>query len=260
MELVSLKQNLKTDWLGKTLEFWPVIDSTNQRLKDLLKGPLVPAHGMAVVADQQSSGRGRLGRTWWSPPGQGLYTSFLLYPPKDKMAAVLSLLAGMAVARAVEGCGLTPQLKWPNDVLLGDKKCAGILVEAGFVPRPWAVVGIGLNVNGPPTSDLPQATTLAYAAGQEIDRGALWCSLANWMEHYYEQWQDTGSGAMLQEWSSHSATLGTWITVLSGATSWSGYAESVDEDGALWVRAQDGTRRRVLSGEVSIRTAQGRYI
>ncbi len=260
MDLVSLSRGLGTRWMGHDLEVYSVIGSTNRRLKDRLLRFEPPA-GAAVVADSQTEGRGRLGRQWWSPPGRGLYTSFAVYPPASQVAGILSLLAGVAVAKALTmaGPGVAARLKWPNDVVIGGLKCAGILVEGGLAPRPWAVIGIGVNVNGPIAGYLAHATSLSDWVGEPVDRSTLWQNIAGQLERYYDDWQTQGNAGILRAWTECSATLGRQVVVRSGHETWEGLAESVDDDGALWLRREDGIRQRVASGEVSVRMADGRY-
>jgi BirA family biotin operon repressor/biotin-[acetyl-CoA-carboxylase] ligase len=235
------------------------VGSTNQYLKDRLQQENVPL-GAAVIADEQTAGRGRLGRAWWSPPGDGLYTSFLVYP-EQYLSGLLSLLAGVALVEAIHTVtGLEASLKWPNDVLVMHKKCAGILVEAGAAPRPWAVIGLGVNVAGDIPDTLSHATSLARASGQPLSRPRLWAMLAQRLENWYETWLTAGAPAVLQGWRDHTATLDQSVEVIEAdRIVFRGTARDIDEDGALLVETDGAILRRVQSGEVSIRFDGGRY-
>lgn len=250
---------LESQWMGRDLEYFASLDSTNQYLKTRLRRENVPL-GAAVVADEQTKGRGRLGREWWSPPRGGLYTSLVVYPGKD-LSGLISLMAGVALSEAIEAeTSLDPGLKWPNDVLVAGKKCAGILVEAGPAPEPWAVMGIGVNVEGIIREDLDHAITLAMAQNSAVSRIHLWARLCSRLEVWYETWLTRGGGPILAAWRERSLTLHQRVDVLAmGRVEFSGYARDIDGDGALLVETSGGQLRRVQAGEVGIRLEGGLY-
>ena len=250
---------LSTRFMGRNLEYFATIDSTNRYLKDRLLIENVPL-GAAVISDQQTEGRGRLGRSWWSPPEAGLYSSFIVYPG-SRLSGVLSLLAAVALSEAVEAeVGLKPDLKWPNDVLLNRRKCSGILVESGTIPQPWAVIGIGVNVNGGLPDALGEGTTLAAEAGRNVSRIRLWAELAKRLEWWYEAWLSRGQKPVLDGWRLRSITLHQPVEIIqAGRLLFTGRAEDVDDEGALLVLRDGGQLERVVSGEVSLRYPGGRY-
>lgn len=260
MDRETLTNGLTTRWVGQHVQTWDLLESTNLYLKNRLAIEEVPA-GAAVLADGQTAGRGRLGRTWYSPPGSGLYTSFVFYPPPARLGGILSLLAAVALVDAVRrASGLAARVKWPNDLIIGGNKCAGILVEAGFDPRPWAIMGIGVNVNGKPPGDVDHATTLAKEAGRPLARETLWRYLAQSLEQYYETWLAGSNAVVVDQWMRVSATLGQQVAVWSGGQKIAaGRAKTIDEEGGLWLIGEDGRETRVVAGEVSVRLADGRY-
>jgi BirA family biotin operon repressor/biotin-[acetyl-CoA-carboxylase] ligase len=215
--------------------------------------------GLVVVADAQSGGRGRQGRSWHSPPGQNLYLSILLRPTMPPwMVPPLTLLVGGVAAEVLAAAGTAPRLKWPNDVLLptpaGPRKVAGILTEmASERDRVrHVVVGVGLNVN---TTDFPaeladRATSLLLATGRPFDRGTLLADLLNAFEPAYDQFLADGPARAIERWRKH-ADLGRRVRVERDGLVIEGVTLDVDGEGTLQVRADDGRVHRVLSGELT---------
>jgi len=213
--------------------------------------------GTVVLAEKQTAGRGRVGRNWVSPPG-GLYLSLLLRPQlKPPETLRLPLLAGVAVARTIRKVsGLEPRLKWPNDVLLGAKKVAGILCELGAETDRvnYVILGLGVNVN----NDLPEellelATSLKKELGREIPRADLIQLLLSELESLYRRLMEEGFEPISQAWKKLSSTLGLPVMVSSLGQVLEGEAVDIDRDGALILRRFDGGLLRVVAGDVSLR-------
>jgi BirA family biotin operon repressor/biotin-[acetyl-CoA-carboxylase] ligase len=208
--------------------------------------------GTLVVADHQRAGRGRQGRPWLDRPGESVLLSLLLRPPiPPSDVPQLGLLAAVAVAEAVaEQTGLAPDIKWPNDLLLAGRKCAGILAEAAWdgtgVTR--VILGIGVNVNQRefPADLAGRATSLRLALGRPVDRGALLETMLARLEDWYDRYLDRGFEPVRQEWCRRAVTLGR--PVASGAVR--GVAVGLEPDGALLVREPSGRSHRVVAGEV----------
>lgn len=243
---------LKTRWVGQTLEYHRVLDSTNERLRQW-QAAGAPA-GAAVVAQAQTDGRGRRGKSWGVQPGEGLATSFLL--PLDPLPAsgLWSLMAGVAVASAIEAqYALAPGLKWPNDVLLDGRKVGGILIQTA---GRFAVTGIGLNVQGQALPEWGEATSLEVATGRRLPLKEVWAAVALALEQWVEAWVRGGRDQILEAWRRYSVTLNRPVTVLGPSGPIAGWAEGIDGEGALWVNA-DGRRLRVTAGEVSLRHRDG---
>lgn len=227
--------------------------------------------GCAVIAEAQSAGRGRHGRTWSSPPGAGLYVSTILKPPTDALS-LLTIAAGVAVAEAIQrATGLDCQLKWPNDVYAGDRKLAGLLAEAGSLeegpdgeegaedggpdlsgPRlRYVVLGIGINVMpaAHPPDVAARATSIEGELGRGIDRGLLLTELLVSLSARYEELRGGRTDDVLRAWRARSAsTLGRMVEWDAGGPR-RGVADGIGDDGALLIRTDEGLER-VVSGEV----------
>ena len=211
----------------------------------------------AVVADEQTAGRGRLNRRWWSPAGSNLLLSLILRPPlRPCRAHRLTMACSLAVCDAVKRVsGLEARVKWPNDVLIGERKVCGILSELEIDGErlEYAIVGIGLNVNAdlhdaPPL--LAPATSLLMEAGRAFSRLEVLLTL---LEEVGRRYQALRDGHQLHhEWARRMATLGERIRVTEGERVLSGVAVDVDEDGALLLRDDAGVLRRVLVGDVTL--------
>jgi BirA family biotin operon repressor/biotin-[acetyl-CoA-carboxylase] ligase len=223
-----------------------VYEETCESTQRLLAGDL--PEGAVAVCDVQTGGRGRLGRVWEAPPETSILSSVLLRPPADRRPAELSLVAGLAVAEAVEhALGLAVQIKWPNDVMVNRRKVAGILAEAS---GEVAVVGIGLNVNQ--TRDqLPADAQVAPASLYTVDgvrrpRAALLADLLAELEHAYRRWCDRGLDALYHTLGARDFLRGRRI-FLDGQA---GVGLGIERDGRLAVEI-DGERRFVESGEIA---------
>ncbi|HEY7603641.1 MAG TPA: biotin--[acetyl-CoA-carboxylase] ligase [Gaiellaceae bacterium] len=203
------------------------------------------AEGAIAVADVQTGGRGRLGRAWEAPPGSALLASVLLKPPADRALPQLALVAGVAVADALEELtGLTVQIKWPNDVMLRRTKVAGILAEA----RDDAVVlGIGVNVNQTREQLPERAGSLLTATGVEWDRDAVLEAVLDALGARYGQWRDGGLDAVYDGLAPRDFLRGRVVTV-DGR---SGTAELIERDGRLRIAVGHGEHVSVESGEVT---------
>ncbi len=235
------------------VEWHQTIGSTSDRLKQLARAGA--PEWTAVLADRQTSGRGREGRTWQSPAG-GLYLSALLRPRAEPVA-LLPLAAGVAVAEAVAGFGVACQLKWPNDVLVSERKLAGILAEAssGGGGVEWVVLGIGVNV-ALDASTLPAelrdgVTSLraegARGAGSDAVAVAVLARLAVWYDALRE-----APSRVAAAWRERAIPWwGSLVEVRAGAVLLRGRLAAVDDEGALVIELAGGERRRLVSGEVS---------
>ena len=235
-----------------TVEYHETIDSTNRRARELAE---TGAEDVVVLADEQSGGRGRLDREWASPSG-GIWLSVLLRPgvPPTR-APAFTLAAAVATARAVRGAGVDASIKWPNDVLVGDRKLAGILTEMeGEADRvSWLIVGIGINANVD-ASELPgdrPATTLREEVGG-VDRRGVTQSL---IEEFYRLSQDTDE--ILAAWQELSSTLGRRVRIQTAGEEIIGGAVDVRFPGTLVVETEEGTRE-VSAGDCEHLRSPGR--
>lgn len=214
--------------------------------------------GAVVLAEEQTAGRGRQGRAWLAAPGSSLLMSVVLRPQVSAAwLPRLTLMGAVALADVLTGWGLAPRLKWPNDVLLGGRKTAGILAEAVWSGQELraVVLGIGVNVfRHALPDDVPfPATTLEAALGRPPDRGELLVRLLERVDFWSERLADR---ALLDACRVYSVTLGQRVTVRAGDTVWVGLAEDLDEQGALLLRTDDGQRHRLLAGDVTLHEEQ----
>ena len=242
-----------------------VVESTGSTNADLLaRAQAGEPEGAVLAAEEQRAGRGRMGRTWTSPPRAALTVSVLLKPAvPPARRGWLPLLAGVAVATAVtQVTGVRTGLKWPNDLLTAEAKLAGILAEAA---GDAVVVGIGLNVSTEPEElshllaatrpgALP-ATSLRAAGATALDRASLLLAVLGELEHWYRAWQRAGGdpdrSGLRQEYLRWSATIGRTVRAeLPGGQALSGPAVGVDSDGRLLVRVSSGSEVAVAAGDV----------
>ena len=241
----------------KVLEVQPQIDSTNAYLLEIAKQSDVS--GYACLAEQQLAGRGRRGRQWVSPPGGNIYLS-LLWRFSHGVAQLggLSLAVGVAVARALEAVGLSEaRLKWPNDVLVEERKLAGILLEmSGEAAGPCAVViGIGLNVRTPAAlmSEVGQPwVDLQSLLPHRVSRNQLVSHMLEQVILSIRRFEPQGFVQFQQDWNERDAYAGQAVELLLADRRIQGVAQGVDEQGALLL-IQDGKLQRFHSGEVSLR-------
>jgi BirA family biotin operon repressor/biotin-[acetyl-CoA-carboxylase] ligase len=246
--------------VGREVRWYDSLPSTNEAARDLAEAG--EAEGIVVVADEQTAGRGRLGRTWASPRG-GLWLSIVLRPPWPAVRIpAAGLAASEAVAEAVEATArLRARVKWPNDVLVGGRKVAGLLLEAGpirgaaAVPE-WVVLGIGINANVPPRALPPRpqypATSLEAVLGRPVERGPLLRAVLRLVNRDYAALRRDGGGAeVLRRWRERSDTLGCLVQIATTSGTLEGRAYDIDETGALLLRTLAGAERRVLAGDIT---------
>lgn len=204
--------------------------------------------GAVVLAGRQTRGRGRLGRAWLSPEG-GLWCSLVLRPVGQGPPGLLSLAAGLAAAEAVEiASDVRAGLKWPNDVVLGDRKVGGVLIESA---ADATIAGFGINVRVPlegfPPNVAETATSLHLVAGRPVDIEVVAEALLERFARWYQAWLDGGTG-IVEAWSRRDATRGRPLLVSISGETIEGTADGIEPDGVLRVRDASGRMRRVVSG------------
>jgi BirA family biotin operon repressor/biotin-[acetyl-CoA-carboxylase] ligase len=242
----------RIEWLAET-------DSTQRVARDLARRG-VP-EGTTVIAEAQTAGRGRLGRTWHSPAGLNLYCSVVLRPPiAPVLVPQIALVAGVAVAATIrEATGLAAAIKWPNDVLVGGRKVAGILteMEAEMERVRHVIAGIGVNLNTPRTAFPPalrrKATSLLLATGRRVERAGFAGRLLAALEARYGRYLALGFAAMRSEWESYSCLTGQTVRVAGAEGEVVGRVRGLDADGALRLEGRGGRALRVVAGEVTVR-------
>ena len=236
------------------------LDSTNSELRRLwAQGDA--EDGMAVVAEQQTEGRGRLGRQWISPKGSGLYVSVLVQPQRA-MDPLLGFAAAVALSETVSAVtGIKPGIKWPNDGVIMGKKYAGILVEASKTPRPHAIVGVGVNVHGSFGNAVPTATTLDQATEPlRVDRTVLLDQFLRRLAYWTGIWQQARNAEILANWRVFHVLPGAFVQIWQNDMAlMQGRVKDVDRYGHLILDTEGGHTHRVTAGEVSVRLADGGY-
>ena len=253
----SVKQVLQTRLVGTVVHYWDEIDSTNAALGRLLKSGA--SEGTVVMADTQTAGRGRVGKPWFSPPGVNLHLSVLVKPPiQTTDAHFYTLIGSLAIADALANYDVPAQVKWPNDVLVNDKKIAGVLAALmltnGTVES--LILGIGVNVNIDRKSmDLQYgeaaagATSLFAVLGHTVDRNVFAARFLENLERRHFQFLAHGKQPIVAEWRSRSF-LGRRVTIHEGDIHVEGIAIDLDDEGFLVVTLDDGSTAHVREGEV----------
>ena len=233
------------------------LPSTNTELARLASEGA--AEGVSIVAEEQTAGRGRLQRAWSSPRGAGLYFSILLRPTtRQNYWPLITFMAALAVGDALrEACGLETDIKWPNDILSGERKICGILAEAIDTPSGRAVIlGIGINLteNAFPPELANVATSVSEATGSAPDREQILAALLTALSHWYSQLNEPGQ--IIDAWSNRSSyAIGKLVQVSNGDDVWQGTTAGVEPDGALRLRTSSGEIKLVRAGDVySIRS------
>ncbi len=246
---------------AEKIHYFPSLESTNETLKKIAEEGA--PEGTIVLAEEQTRGKGRLGRSWSSPRGKGIWLSVLLKPavfPQE--APVFTLIAAVTITRALNGtyAHMNAGIKWPNDILIREKKVCGILTElkAETDRLHYLVIGIGLNANQASEDFPPElestATSLYLESSEKADRLALTASVINELDHLYTTYRSQGTGPIIQEWKNSSMTLGRRVSVSQPAGSFfTGKAIDIREDGALVVQGADGTQKHFHAGEVTLK-------
>lgn len=260
----SIKAELDTRTVGHALICLDTVDSTNTYAKRLaLEGA---ADGTVILADEQTGGRGRMGRSFQSPKGKGIYLTAILLP-RAEPSAMLTLTArtAAAVCDAVEdACGVRPRIKWTNDIMMGEKKLCGILTEMGIEGESgrlqYVVVGIGINA-GHRSEDFdetvrPLATSLFLQLGRQVSRVHLAARLILHLDKMYSE-LISGSQEYLKRYRKDCITVGREVRVIRGESVLPAVAFGIGEDASLLVRYEDGRTEALTAGEVTIRGAQG---
>ena len=251
-----IKSVLKTKLFGqKIFAFWSISTTNDFAYRRATQGE---KEGALVIAEKQERGRGRKLRVWDSQFGKGLWFSLILRPdlPSSK-SGLIPYLAGVSVARAVENLtGLQPDLKWPNDLMLNDKKCCGILSEVHFDNSKIAflILGIGINVNHNPgewTDDINEiATSLRIEKNKRIDRAELLAEILFQLEQLYEDVKINGFDNLLNQWKKRCSKYKKFITIEQENKKIEGIFFDLDKEGCLILKTKDGEMKKIFAGDV----------
>ncbi len=254
----AIKYKLKTSYIGQKIYYYPCAESTNTIAVELSK--MGEEEGSVVIADEQTKGKGRLGRQWLSTANKNILMS-VIFKPSIEISHLfcITMISSIALVRAVKKItGIKAGIKWPNDIYIGSKKTAGILTEmdAGEGKIKYIVVGIGLNVNFNP-SDFTEideiATSIMRESGKEISRILFLRSIFREIEKWYDMLKEGKYARIHNEWNKHSIITGRHVKIISAGYSVEGIAETVGPDGTLILIEKNGNRRNILSGDVSLR-------
>ena len=258
----EILSSMKGQWAGKEVLYLAVTDSTNTEAKKAAEHGA--PHGMLAVAEHQTGGKGRRGRSWDSPEGTGIFMSLILRPAIAPVhASMLTLVAALAVARGIEQCAQVKSLiKWPNDIVINGRKVCGILTEMSADPDciNYVVVGIGINVN---MEEFPEeirsvAASVYTESGKKLRRSTLISAVMEAFEEYYSVFMETADmSRLLEEYNEKLANCGRTVRVLDPAGEYSGMAHGINSQGELLVETEDKAVKTVISGEVSVRGIYG---
>lgn len=253
-DLARFNEILRTRYIGQNLIFEESVGSTMDLARDAaLHGA---AEGTVALADEQTAGRGRLGRSWITPPATNLASTIILRPP-PAVVRDIAMIAPLAICHAVEEvAGIRPDIKWPNDVMVRGRKLAGVLIETDLTDEqaPLVLVGAGINVNFDPSAyeeirDI--ATSLRRELGRDTDRESLFAAYLLAFERLYDAAKAGESPR--GRWRERLITLGHDVRAVTPSGIVEGTAEDVDDDGALIIRAPDGNLATVEAGDVTLR-------
>lgn len=254
----EVQRGLSTTYIGKEIYYFPELKSTNIIAKEkALHRAEGINEGTLIIAERQSAGKGRLGRKWFSPLG-GIWLSVILYPQLPPFYIPrITLMTVVAAVKAIKMCTqIELQIKWPNDILINEKKACGILTEmsAELDIINWVVVGIGINANID-LRDFPEdiqenTISLKEASGKEISRVKLAQTFLQEFEKYYDKLKRKEFSSILREWKLYSHTLGRKIRVDMGERIITGEAVDINEEGVLVLKKEDGELIKIISGTI----------
>ena len=261
MTAEEVESLLDTEWAGKPVVYYPETDSTNIRIRHL--GDEGAPHGTLAVADRQTAGRGRRGRTWESPGGSCIYMSILLRPDlAPEKAPMLTLVMACGVAEGIMDCAdVKVQIKWPNDIIVSGKKLAGILTEMStqvdYINHVTVGVGINVNVQNFP-EEIQTATSLLSEIGTQTKRAPVIAAVMKHFEENYKIFMQTEDmSGLMKKYSSLLVNQGREVLILEKDAEYKAYAEGINQKGELVVRREDGTVENICAGEVSVRGVYG---
>ncbi len=253
LQVEAVQEFLSNALIGHRIDYYQNVGSTMDVARQAVEEGA--EEGTVILAEEQTAGRGRFGRKWVTAPGQNLSFSVVLYPGKWAVSR-LSVAAAVAVARVLRHMyGLSPGIKWPNDVRVNGKKVCGILVEAAVQNEQvrYAVLGVGVNVNMDPSDEgdegLGDTTCLSKEVEHAVQREEVLQAVLQELGYIYASLQEWG--AVWREWRESMETLGKEVRVLWGEQVEEGVAEDIDGEGNLVLRRKDGTVVSLTAGEVT---------
>ena len=252
---------LRTSYIGRNYIHFTSIDSTNLYCKRNFKSL---SHGSVIVSEEQTNGKGRLDRNWYSPAKQGLYFSLLLKPTINlKDAPKISIIAATATCIALKNLGYNPYIKWPNDIIINNKKICGILSEliGDMYSINALIVGIGLNVNNSLnefSNDIKEkASSLKIENGFSLNRSEILAEILNIFEDLYTEFTFNNFSDIYEKYKSFSLLIDKEVFLLKNSNKYKVIVKDINSDGSIKVLYEDNTIENLLSGEISIRGLNG---
>ena len=248
----EIARELNTKFIGRKIYYFEGIASTMDTAVQLgIKGA---PEGTLVLAEAQTKGRGRLGRSWFSPKYKGIYLSLILRPGiLPSQSPLLTLLSAVSICEAVkEVADADTKIKWPNDILISDKKLGGILTELNAETDKinFVVIGIGLNINNEKKNLVSGATSLRNEKKENINRIELLREMLRKIENNYLLFKAQGPAVIIDKWREHNITLGRRVKVYSQKEHYEGQALDIDKDGGLLLRNDHGLIQKITAGDV----------
>lgn len=257
----SVKPYLNTEFIGREYAYYDSIDSTNVQGKR--EAAVKVCDGKVFITEEQTGGRGRLGRTWESPKFTGIWMSILLKPDIPiELAPKITVIAAAAAYNTMKEFGIDAKIKWPNDIVIDGKKICGILTEMSTVGGKidYVIMGIGINVNMVefPEDLKDKATSLKLELGKDMDRSKITALFLNNFEKLYSSFNSTKDlSEVMRICREGSVLIGREVRIVDGSTEFKCDVIDISEDGELIVRMKDGKIKNICSGEVSVRGIYG---
>lgn len=258
----EIEPYLNTTYIGRNILYFNTIDSTNKKAKDIAESS---SYGTVVISEEQTAGRGRLGRSWSSPKGKSLLISILLKPNIDlSKVSNITLVGAVALVKTLETFGIEGLIKWPNDIIINDKKIAGILTEmsAEINQVNYIVMGIGVNLYVK-SEEFPEdirhkAGSILSETGKSIDRKEFTGKFLNYFEKYYQEYfLGNNFKEIVRISKEKSILLSKEVRIISRDTTYEAKVLDITEEGHLLIEKKDGTKEEIYSGEVSVRGKNG---
>ncbi|MNP18249.1 Bifunctional ligase/repressor BirA [compost metagenome] len=259
LDVMTLRNAFNTTIMGANVEIIQTTVSTQEEAR--IRAEKGAAEGTLILAEEQTGGKGRLGRKWFSPYGKGIWMSLLLRPQQPlKFTSQLTLLTGVAVCRAIRSTtGIEAGIKWPNDILMNNRKICGILLESAVEDEVvrYCIVGIGISVNLD-DQDYPSelkeiATSIKMECGKAVDRTVLIAAVMDEFESLYKLYQHEGFQPIATLWEALSVTIQQEVIVSTYQGQLEGVAVGLDSSGALLVDMGQGKVMSVISGDVKLK-------
>lgn len=262
LTLLEIEKYLNTGFIGRDIYYFESLFSTNIKAKEIAMDVL---EGTIVIAEEQTKGKGRLGRDWTSPKGKGIWMSIILKPKVDPTeVAKITLLGAAAVQQALKDINIDSQIKWPNDIIVQNKKVCGILTEMSCELNRinYCIMGIGINVNLDKKDFQGElenkAISLKTVMGKEVDRKLLLGNVLNEFEKLYIPFRETGNISQAIEISrENSILIRKEVRIIKGEDERIGRAIDIDDEGRLIVEFENGNTEAIFSGEISVRGING---